>query len=254
MSTPTALPGTRAHAFRLLGPFTFIREGALPRPMWPKPRALLALLLVAEGPVTLERIGAELWRGGPPDSAVANIRGYIGLLRREVGTAAVRTGLGAYELALPQARLDAEEFRALVDRAEVTACPRQRRELLEGALGLWRGPALSGIEHGPLLESWVERMNGHRRRALLQVAELCLEARQYARAQDVLRQHLVGSPTDEAAYQLLMRALHGAGDSSAALAVYQQANRRLVDHGLFPGPQLRGMQQAILSHLPLPTP
>ncbi|RBM14932.1 AfsR/SARP family transcriptional regulator [Streptomyces sp. PT12] len=253
MSVSLTLSPAPATTFRLLGLFSFEREGgAPPRPMWPKPSALLALLLVADGPVTLERIAAELWGDRRPESAVANIRGYIGILRRGFGGGAVRTLPGSYELALPGALLDSDAFLDLLDRAEDAGSPGEREELLGRALALWHGPALAGLTHGPVLESWVERMNGHRRRATLQLAELSLAGGRYGRAQDLLRQHLVGHPTDESAYQLLMRALHEAGDSSAALVVYQRANRRLVDHGLLPGPRLRGTQQAILNHRPLP--
>ncbi|MDT0344999.1 AfsR/SARP family transcriptional regulator [Streptomyces litchfieldiae] len=252
MSTPLAISVSPACAFRLLGPFSLTRDGAAARPMWPKPTALLAMLLVADGPVPLDRIVAELWQGRAPSSAVANIRSYIRLLRRELGADAVRTMLGCYELVLRDARLDADTFRELLERADRTTAAEERAALLKEALDLWRGPALSGIPHGPVLESWVARMNGHRRRALLELAGLWLESGREARAQDLLRQHLLGQPTDETAYELLMRALHQAGDGSAALAVYQQANRHLVDRGLYPGPRLRGMQQAILSHRPLP--
>ncbi|MEV4016795.1 AfsR/SARP family transcriptional regulator [Nonomuraea angiospora] len=236
------------YAVRLLGRFTVTRDGVPLAAMWPKPSTLLALLLVSQGPLPHEHITAELWPSGGPASALANLRTYVTVLRRHLGGRAVRTWAGAYELALPGARLDETRFRALMACAEGAATAGEQAHALQQALALWRGPALGGIARGPALDSWAERVDGHRRRAVHRLAELWLRAGRHATAQDLLRTHLLASPTDETASRLLMWALYQAGDSEAALAEYRRAASLLMRGGLLPGPLLRGAQEAILNH------
>ncbi|MDP4511022.1 AfsR/SARP family transcriptional regulator [Nonomuraea turcica] len=99
-----------------------------------------------------------------------------------------------------------------------------------------------------MLESWIARMHGHRRRAVLDLAEILIRIGKRTEAEDLLRQRLMERPEDETAYMLPMRALYLAGDGSTALAVYQQAYRRLATSGLRLGPQLRAAHYAILNH------
>lgn len=238
---------------QLLGSFEVSGLGMAPIRMWPKPRTLLAQLLVADAPVPLRRILGELWPGGEPESAAANVRGYVHIIRQELGQGTVQTlHGGVYRLSLPEVRVDSRIFLRLLGRARTTADPRERTALLGQALALWEGPALSGVPQGPMLRNWVASMRGHRRRALLDLAELLVRGGQCGDAQYLLRQHLLEWPEDEAAYVLLMRALYAAGDGGGALTVYRQAYDELAETGLRPGPRLEAAQNAILHHQPLP--
>jgi hypothetical protein len=59
MSVQPATSPASTYAFRLLGPSSFVPGGLPPLPLWPKPRALLALPLMSGGPVSVERIAAD---------------------------------------------------------------------------------------------------------------------------------------------------------------------------------------------------
>src|SRR6185312_10595475 len=62
--------------------------------------------------------------------------------------------------------------------------------------------------------------------------------------QGLVRDH----PLHEALYELLMRALAGAGRTAEALETYQSARGILVEElGIEPGPALRRIQQEILA-------
>jgi DNA-binding SARP family transcriptional activator len=238
---------------RILGGFEVSGLGRAPIRMWPKPRTLLAQLLVADGPVPMRRVLGELWPGGAPESAAANVRGYVHIIRRQLGQDTVQTlHGGVYRLSLPGVRMDSRIFLGLLGRSHTTADPRERTALLGQALALWEGPALSGVPQGPMLRNWVTSMQGHRRRALLDLAELLVRGGQCGDAQYLLRQHLLEWPEDEAAYVLLMRALYAAGDGGGALTVYRQAYDELAGAGLRPGPRLAAAQNAVLHHRPLP--
>jgi DNA-binding SARP family transcriptional activator len=68
--------------FRILGPLEAVDAGkALPLGSR-KQRALLALLLLAEGEVvSRDRLIEELWRGDPPAMAEASLLAYVSRLR-----------------------------------------------------------------------------------------------------------------------------------------------------------------------------
>lgn len=238
---------------RLLGTFEVARDGGAPVRLWPKPRALLAQLLVADAPVPMRRIVAELWPGEAPESATVNVRGYVHLIRRALGPEVVQTlHDGVYAVRLPEARVDYRMFLDLLDRSRATDVPHERMILLKQALALCDGPVLSDVPHGPMLGNWVASVRDHRRRALLDLAELLIHGGRCDDAQRLLRGHLLEHAGDEAVYLLLMQALYTAGDGGAALAVYRQAYRELARIGMLPGPRLSALHNAVLNHHPLP--
>ncbi|AKH84593.1 hypothetical protein AA958_23005 [Streptomyces sp. CNQ-509] len=238
---------------RLLGTFEVARDGSAPIRLWPKPRALLAQLLVADAPVPMRRIVAELWPREAPESATVNVRGYVHLIRRALGTDAVQTlHDGVYAVRLPGAQVDYRMFLDLLDRSRTTDVPPERIIHLKRALALCGGPVLSDVPHGPMLGNWVASVQDHRRRALLELAALLIHGGRCDDAQRLLRSHLLEQAADETAYMLLMQALYAAGDGGAALAVYRQAYRELARIGMLPGPRLSALQDAVLHHHPLP--
>ncbi|MFD7638888.1 transcriptional regulator, partial [Streptomyces sp. NPDC059873] len=74
--------------FRVLGPVEAVGAGE-PLPLGgPKPRTLLAaLLLEVNTAVTADRLCEVLWAGSPPASAHANVRSYAAGLRRVLNAA-----------------------------------------------------------------------------------------------------------------------------------------------------------------------
>jgi DNA-binding SARP family transcriptional activator len=85
----------------------------------PLPRALLAVLLLAEGrPVPADRLLDELWDGEPTAGATATLQSTISLRRvlepeRAAGAPwqLLRSEAGGYRLAVPAGDVDVSRFR-----------------------------------------------------------------------------------------------------------------------------------------------
>ncbi|MER6528545.1 BTAD domain-containing putative transcriptional regulator [Streptomyces sp. NPDC001508] len=249
--------------YRVLGPVHMT-----PRtPSAAKPRAVLATLLVRRDTVvSTHTLIDELWGAEPPRTATTTLQVYVSQLRKALleGTdgAGADTGtaqplltrppgylmrVGPEELDLAVFESLRAEGRAAYGRGEYEAASRA----LGRALGLWTGPALSGIAHGPSLETSAIRLNELR-------AEV-LEQRISADLRLGLHQELVGElmalahehPLRETLHCHLMVALYRSGRQSDALQVYQQARRSLVEElGVEPGPVLSRLQERILASDP----
>lgn len=249
--------------YRVLGPVHMT-----PRtPSAAKPRAVLATLLVQRNTVvSTHTLIDELWGAQPPRTATTTLQVYVSQLRKALLEGA--DGAGArpaaaqplltrppgYLMRVAPEELDLAVFeslraegRAAHGRGEYEAASRA----LGRALGLWTGPALSGIPHGPSLETSAIRLNELR-------AEV-LEQRISADLRLGLHQELVGElmalahehPLRETLHCHLMVALYRSGRQSDALQVYQQARRSLVEElGVEPGPVLSRLQERILASDP----
>lgn len=224
-----------------------------------KPRALLTLLLLAPNRIlTTDRLMTELWDSRPPSSALANLRTYAAALRRLLSSAggnpgrllAGRSGC-VLEIDPASVRLDLEEFERLsaagsasLTRGESSIAATQ----LAQALVLWRGRALEDVPRGPVLTARATVLEEKRLSALEDLAAAQIDIGQYLAAISPLRQLLHDHPYRERAWALLMTALYGSGDVSAALDAYAEARTGLVDElGVEPGAELRQVHQAVLS-------
>src|SRR5947207_14072857 len=115
--------------FGILGPVQAVRDGRELGLGGPRPRAVLALLLVAAGRVVpAERLVEKLWGGCPPPAAAGTLRAHVSrlsaLLRPD---AALIARGGGYALAAEPAQLDASRFERLAGAG------RAARELGAGA-------------------------------------------------------------------------------------------------------------------------
>lgn len=247
---------------RVLGPLSVSCGGGSAVPTAPKPRSVLALLLVqANQTVPVADLAQELWGGDPPASALTTLQTYVLQLRKrlaaalrvvpaEVATSTLVTVPGGYQFRtiaddydLPTyQRLAAEGQRALVAGNDSLAA-----DLLLQAQALWRGPALADVPAGPILLPQVKRLQESR----LTTMERSIEARlRLGKHQEVLSD-LAGltaeHPLDENLHGLMMVALHRSGRRQEALRVFQQLRSGMIEAlGLEPARQLHLLQQAIL--------
>ena len=98
-----------------------------------KQRALLALLLLnANRVVSRERLIDGLWGEEPPETAVTTVQVYVSRLRKLLPEGALLTRSRGYMLEVAPDEFDLEWFESLRASGDV-----------EGALALWRGPALA---------------------------------------------------------------------------------------------------------------
>src|SRR5579875_3247524 len=158
--------------FALLGPL-YVADGPaeLPVPA-PRQRVLLAALLTRAGhPVSVDELAELVWDGRPPSGAPATLRSYVKRLRQALGPAIaprIVTRPPGYLLEASDEELDLSRFTALCQAGDAAvndlAWPRAC-DLLNQALGLWRGAPLADIGSQLLQDREVPALERWRRRA-----------------------------------------------------------------------------------------
>lgn len=227
----------------------------------PKPRALLALLVAADGhPVPVERLVDQMWGEDPPPRVEASMQSYVARLRRvlEPGrdprapARVLRTHAGGYSLDTAETEVDANRFTDLVRRARSTAGHDVAAAVdsLTLALSLWRGEAYAGSS-SPVLAAEAARLEELRLGAVADLWELRLGEGNHPEAVAAL-ERLVGThPLQERLWALLALALYRASRQGDALAALRRARQHLAEElGVDPGPQLRDLEQAVLRQDP----
>jgi WD40 repeat protein/DNA-binding SARP family transcriptional activator len=238
----------------VLGPLTIDGAGPDSR-IGPRDRMVLAALVtVGSEALRLERLAEAVWGECPPVSWRKVLHGCVARLRRVLGTAAIVTVPDGYRLAAAASEIDARCFEQLLGRArdQLALDAADRALFLAGeALALWRGPAL------PELEGWEPgRVEAGRLEELRRDAEeLRVEAAVRAgRQSEVLadaQAQVVAAPLRERRWVLLAQAQYGAGRQGEALASLRRARQVLTaELGLDPGPELAGVERAILRQDP----
>ncbi|HKT06026.1 MAG TPA: AfsR/SARP family transcriptional regulator [Rugosimonospora sp.] len=251
---------------RVLGPLLVRCGAALATPTAPKPRSVLALLLLhANQTVPVSALTQELWGHEPPASAHTTLQTYILHLRKVLATALAGTPTGVAKTVLITApggylfqvapddfdlnryqRLASAGRRALAGGDNASAA-----ELLVQAQDQWYGPALADVRTGPLLQPQVQRLT----ESHLTTVELGIEARlRLGRHQELLPE-LSGMMAEHRLHENLhaqfMVALHRSGRRQEALRVFQQLRTTMTEElGLEPSKRLHLLQQAILSDDP----
>jgi DNA-binding SARP family transcriptional activator/tRNA A-37 threonylcarbamoyl transferase component Bud32 len=250
----------RAATFRILGPLEVSHDGEPVELGGPKPRALLAVLLVNAGEVvTADRLIDELWGEAPPKSAGHLLHVYVSSLRKALAPLSARAGrqiIGSqppgYVLELAPDELDARRFERLVaeGRRELAGGNAERAaELLGEALGLWRGPALADFTYEPFAQAEIARLEELRLVAREERIEAELALGRHTVVVPELERLAAENPFRERLHGQLMLALYRCGRQADALEAFRQARRALVEElGIEPGPSLRRLQQAILRH------
>jgi predicted ATPase/DNA-binding SARP family transcriptional activator len=250
--------------FRILGPLE-VTVDAVPVPIGgPKPRAVLAVLLLHRGAVvSTDRLVAAVWRDDPPRDAVAGVRTYVSRLRTLLRSGADGERLlyraPGYLLSVSDDEVDAARFEQLVAAAREHAGMGDHGrtvDLLDAALALWRGPALADLDPAAIdADAELARLEDLRLAAMEERAEslLCLgRSREAVTELDGLVRRF---SEREGPAVLLMRALYLSGRQADALTVYQNLRRFLVDElGVEPSEPARKAHRQLLEHDPALTP
>jgi predicted ATPase/DNA-binding SARP family transcriptional activator len=246
--------------FRILGPLAVEDADGVVALGGPKPRTLLAVLLVAGGEVVAaDRLVADLWGADPPASAPIALRAYVSRLRGVLdGGATLRHHPPGYSLSLQTATVDAAEFERLVEAARAAGAGGDHAGAvaeLDAALALWRGDALAEFADDEFATAEAARLTELRTAALEERAEALLEqgraADALAELEGLVRRH----PSRERPAVALMRALYALGRQADALAAYHDLRTRLDDElGVQPAAPARALYQRILVHDPALAP
>jgi DNA-binding SARP family transcriptional activator/class 3 adenylate cyclase len=216
-----------------------------------KQRALLAALALRAGnPVSADRLVDDLWGESAPKSARHALENYVSELRKALGAETIATRPAGYVLDVDSDAVDAHRFERLVTEQRA-AIPGERADQLREALGLVRGPPLADLAFEPFAQTEIPRLQELELRAREDLVEAELELGRHADAvllvEPLVREH----PYRERLRALLMIGLYRSGRQAAALAVYQEGRRVLVDElGIDPGDELQELERAILRQDP----
>jgi DNA-binding SARP family transcriptional activator/tetratricopeptide (TPR) repeat protein len=235
-----------------------------------KQRVLLAATAVDAGqPVTVDTLTDRIWDSAPPAEARSVLHTYVARVRRILadaqrdaaladdplggrgvdhgGPVTLQRRAGGYQLIVEADRIDVHRFRRLVEQARThpVADP-ERAALLDEALRLWRGEALTGVTG-----AWAARirhgLEQQRLSALADWAGTEVARGRYPAVIERLPGPVAEHPLAEALAARLLEALHLAGRDTEALEVYAEVRARIAEElGAEPGPALRDLYQLIL--------
>ncbi|MGW2205531.1 AfsR/SARP family transcriptional regulator [Streptomyces sp. NPDC001774] len=215
-------------------------------------RALLTVLVLRAGrTVPVSVLVDEVWAEDPPADAAAALQALVGRLRRALGRDAVESSPGGYRLAAGPDDVDAQRFQRLAGegvRALGAGDPGRAAELLDEALGLWRGPALADLPDRTAEAARWETRRLDVRRARFDAA---LALREGASVLPELAALCEAHPLDEPLQALRIRALRDTGRAAEALAAYEAIRRELANRlGTNPSPVLTALHADLLSPTP----
>ncbi|RKE22231.1 BTAD domain-containing putative transcriptional regulator [Streptomyces sp. TLI_171] len=232
-----------------------------------KRRSLLALLLLRRNrAVPVAELAEALWVADPPANARTVVQSHVSRLRAlfaehradRCGVQLATAG-DAYTLHLPERALDVEQFDRLVAAARSAERSAEAVDVLEQALALWRGPALTGTVPSVPLDAWRQTLEESRLAAVETLADHRTRLGEPARAAELLLAETVAHPLRESLVSALMLALFRAGRQSEALDWYHRTRESLADRlGVDPGPALNAAYERILrdedAEVPSPDP
>jgi predicted ATPase/DNA-binding SARP family transcriptional activator len=239
--------------FRILGPLEVRHDGRALELSGPRSRALLAALLVRAGePVPGDALAQAVWGDEAAPGATKAVQVQVSRLRSALGPAAERleTVEGGYRLRVAPGELDADGFE-LACRRGAELPPAEAAAVLREALAMWSGPALADQRYHEWAQPEIRRLEELRALALEQRVQADLALGEHARLVGELDALVAEYPLRERLRAQQMLALYRSGRHADALAAYRDGRTALDrELGLEPGPELRQLEQAILTHDP----
>ena len=241
--------------FRILGPLEVWSSSGEVSLGGPKPRALLALLLLHTNEIVpADRLIDELWGEDSPEDAAAVLRVNVSRLRKALPQDVLTTRSPGYFLRVDAEALDLHRFERLVDEGRsllARGLAADASERLHDALSLWRGQPLADFAYESFAQGAIARLEEIR----LAAVELRVDADLSLGSDDELVGELevlvTEHPLRERLRGYLMMALYRSGRQADALDAYQSGRRALVDQlGIEPSPALRELERAILRQDP----
>jgi predicted ATPase/DNA-binding SARP family transcriptional activator len=242
---------------RLLGPFDVLAGGHPASVSGSKRHALLALLALRRGRVVgVDALVDALWGEDLPAAPRNAVQHHVARLRAALGPDSIVASPDGYML--PDATVDALRFEELLAEARAAMREGDARagaDAVADALALWRGPALHGLADTEWFRTEARRLEALRVDALEEHFEAALALGQQREIVSALRATIEEDPFRERLWGQLMLALYRCGRQADALETFQEARRVLSEQlALEPGPELRRLQEAILSHDPAIAP
>lgn len=242
-------------SFRILGPPQVVTAAGQDVAITPGRQHIVlgVLLLEANRVVSIDHLIDAIWDDDPPATARTQVQICVSRLRNrlvEAGFDAIRTKPPGYLMPVRPGELDAQVFSARTAEADAMARAGRVEEAAEAlgqAVGLWRGPALSGIE-SHILRAKATELDERRLAAVESHVDLQLRLGRHHELIGELSTLSSEHPLRERLRGLLMLALYRAGRQAEALEAYRLGRELMIDQlGLEPGEELRKLEAAILS-------
>lgn len=246
-------------SFRILGPLAVADAESRVPVGGARQRTILALLLLSpDRVVSVDTMVDVVWNGRPPATARTQIAICIAALRKTfrsqgAGEEIIATAHPGYQLNTTGHDIDAVDFGRLVQEAELAAGEGRTAEAAHAyaqALGLWRGPALTGVT-GRLIEDEAGRLEELRLNVFDDSTLVQLELGRHQELVPELTAVVREHPLRERTRHHLMLAQYRSGRRAEALETFRDARRHFIDElGLEPGPDLQELHDAVLADDP----
>jgi DNA-binding SARP family transcriptional activator len=241
--------------FRILGSLEVLADGREVPLGGPRPRAVLAILLLHRGEVvSVDSIADDLWGERPPKTATKNVQVHVSRLRKVLPQGVLTTKSPGYVIRVEADELDLDRFERLVDegrRLLTRGLPADASEQLRDALSLWRGPALADFAYESFAQAAIARLEEIRLAAVELRIEADLALGRHDQLVGELEALVTEHPHRERLRGHLMTALYRSGRQAEALDAYKDARSALVDElGIEPGTALQELERAILRQEP----
>src|ERR671918_424595 len=240
--------------FRILGPLEVLEGEEAVRLGGPRPRTLLAHLLLRPGQlVPADRLIDDVWGEEPPEAARNVLQTYASHLRKALGPNRLEGRSGGYVLHAEPQEIDAYRFEDLVKRARQLALtdPSGAAAVYEDALAMWRGAAFDGIGDHPSLQPEVARLGELRMAATEGRMAGELDLGRHAQLIPELEALVGRNPLRERLWGQLIVALYRSGRQGEALRAYQRAREILSEElGIDPSAELQNLHEQVLKQDP----
>jgi DNA-binding SARP family transcriptional activator/tetratricopeptide (TPR) repeat protein/type II secretory pathway predicted ATPase ExeA len=210
----------------MLGPPRIERDGSPVHFDTRKAVALLALVSMAEQPLTRDRLATMFWPDSDDERARGALRRTLSVTAAGVGDALVVTR-ATVAVQKSQVQVDAVEFRRLLGRGDLVA--------LDKACALYRDDFLAGfaVRDCPDFDDWQSSTAADLRQRLSTALEGLVAARtangELEKALELARRWVALDALHEPAQQATIRLLALTGQRSAALRQYRDCVRALAD-------------------------
>ncbi|HEY0454225.1 AfsR/SARP family transcriptional regulator [Actinophytocola sp.] len=246
---------TAGPMFRILGPLQVTVGGRQDFTIPPGRQQIVlgVLLLGANRVVSIDHLIDAIWDDDPPATARTQVQICVSRLRNSLiaaGCEAIVTRPPGYLMPVRPGQLDAQLFTTLTADADTHARAGradQAADVLGQAVGLWRGPALTGI-NSHILRARATELDERRLAAVESHVDLQLQLGRHHQLVGELSTLVSENPLRERLRGQLMLALYRSGRQAEALEAYRHGRELMIDQlGLEPSEELRRLETSILA-------